>query len=125
MGNLSSAILFTWPYHVSWFCSISFIIGSSKPICCLIILSFLDILEDLLRATNIYYYSQIVRKTASVKTSFCFQGAAFMLSSTNGIFKHPGLQYTTRISLPPPPWRWSWPPLTGFRDHTHWTHATR
>ena len=55
LGNLLSAILWTWPYHVSWFCSISFIIGSSNPICCLIvtflILSFLDILEDLLRAS--------------------------------------------------------------------------
>jgi len=29
LGNLPSAILWTWPYHVSWFCSISFIIGSS------------------------------------------------------------------------------------------------
>jgi hypothetical protein len=48
LGNLPSAILWTWPYHVSWFCSISFIIGSSNPISCLIatilILSFLDIL---------------------------------------------------------------------------------
>ena len=25
LGSLSSAILWTWPYHVSWFCSISFI----------------------------------------------------------------------------------------------------
>ena len=54
-GNLPSAIFWTWPYHVSWFCSISFIIVSSRPICCLIatflILSYLDILEDLLRAT--------------------------------------------------------------------------
>ena len=24
LGNLPSAILWTWPYHVSWFCSISF-----------------------------------------------------------------------------------------------------
>ena len=30
LGNLPSAILWTWPYHVSWFCSISFIIGSSN-----------------------------------------------------------------------------------------------
>ena len=41
------------PYHGSWFCSISFIIVSSNPICCLIvtflILSFLDILENLPR----------------------------------------------------------------------------
>ena len=55
LGNLPSAIPWTWPYHVSWFCSISFIIGSSNPICCLIvtivILSFLDIPEDLLRLT--------------------------------------------------------------------------
>jgi len=54
LGSLSSAILWTWPYHVSWFCSISFIIVSSKPICCFIvtflILSFLHILEDFLRA---------------------------------------------------------------------------
>ena len=55
LGSLSSAILWTWPYHVSWFCSISFITVSSSPICYLIvtflILSFLDILEDLLRAS--------------------------------------------------------------------------
>ena len=47
-GSLPSAILWTWPYHVSWFCSIMFIIVSSNQICCLIvtflILSFLDIL---------------------------------------------------------------------------------
>jgi len=30
LGNLPSAILWTWPYNVSWFCSISFIIGSSN-----------------------------------------------------------------------------------------------
>jgi len=55
-ANLPSAILWTWPYHVSWFRSISFTTGSSNPICCLIvtflILSFLDILEDLL----FFYY---------------------------------------------------------------------
>ena len=53
--GLPHAILWIWPYHLSWFCSISFIIGSSNPICCLIvtflILSFLDILEDLLRTS--------------------------------------------------------------------------
>ena len=40
---------------MSWFCSVSFIIVSSSPICCLIvtflILYFLDILEDFLRAS--------------------------------------------------------------------------
>ena len=55
LGNLPSSILWTWPYHVSWFYSISFIMGSCNPVCCLIvtflILSFLDILEDLLRAS--------------------------------------------------------------------------
>ena len=55
LGSLFSAILWTWPYHVSWFCSITFIIVSSSPIFCLIvtflILTFLDILEDLLRAS--------------------------------------------------------------------------
>ena len=55
LGSLSSAILWTRPYHVSRFCSISFIIVSSSPICCLIvtflILSFLDILKDLLRTS--------------------------------------------------------------------------
>ena len=29
LGNLPSAIRWTWPYHVRWFCSISFIIVSS------------------------------------------------------------------------------------------------
>jgi hypothetical protein len=55
LGNLLSTILWTWPYHVSWFCSISFIIISSSPVCCLIvtflIFYFLDILEDLLMAS--------------------------------------------------------------------------
>ena len=55
LGNLPSAILWTWSYHVSWFCSISFIIVFSNPICYLLvtclIISFLDILEDLLRAS--------------------------------------------------------------------------
>ena len=37
LDNLPSAILWTWPYYVSWFCSISFIIVSSSPICCLIV----------------------------------------------------------------------------------------
>ena len=32
LGSLSSVIPWTWPYHVSWFCSISFIIVSSSPI---------------------------------------------------------------------------------------------
>jgi len=32
-SNLPSAILWTWLYNVSWFCSFSFIIGSSNPIC--------------------------------------------------------------------------------------------
>ena len=34
LGNLPSAILWTWPYHVSWFCSIALIIGTPNPICC-------------------------------------------------------------------------------------------
>ena len=59
LGNLPSAILWTWPYHVSWFCSISFIIASSNPLCCLIvtflIFSCLDIIEDLLRASIVLY----------------------------------------------------------------------
>jgi hypothetical protein len=37
LGNLPSAILWTWPYHVSWFCSIYFIIVSCSPICFLIV----------------------------------------------------------------------------------------
>ena len=37
LGNLPSAIIWTWPYHVSWFCSISFLIVSSSPVCCLIV----------------------------------------------------------------------------------------
>ena len=40
-GNLPSTILWTWPYHVSWFCSISFIIVSCSLICCLIVCAIL------------------------------------------------------------------------------------
>jgi hypothetical protein len=32
LGNLPSAILWIWPYHVSWFCSVSFITVPSSPI---------------------------------------------------------------------------------------------
>jgi hypothetical protein len=55
MGNFPCAILWTWPYHVRWFCTISFTIVSSSPVYCLVftflILSFLDNLDDLLRAS--------------------------------------------------------------------------
>jgi len=55
LGNLPSAVLWTWTYHVSWFCSVSFIIVFSSLIYCLIvtflIIYFLDILQDLLRAS--------------------------------------------------------------------------
>jgi len=70
LGNLPSAVLWTWPYHVSWFCPISFIIVSSSPVCCLIvtflILSFLDILEQ--RFSNFFqvgttFISQNVLRT--------------------------------------------------------------
>ena len=37
LGNFRSAILWTWTYHLSWFCSISFIIRSSNQIWCLIV----------------------------------------------------------------------------------------
>ena len=74
LGNLPSAILWTWPYHVSWFCSISFIFGSSNPICCLVvtflILSFLDILEDLLRASISVAY----RHTLIIVNTIAFPG---------------------------------------------------
>ena len=73
LGNLPSAIRWTWPYHVSWFCSISFIIGSSNPICCLIvaflILSFLDILEDLLRASISAASTRLLLFSVSLHTS--------------------------------------------------------
>ena len=71
LGNLPSAILWTRPYHVSWFCSISFIIVSSSPICCLIvtflILYFLYIFEDLFR-TSISVDSTHRRKNFSEKS---------------------------------------------------------
>ena len=55
LGSHSSVILWTWPCHMTCFCSISFIIVSSSQMCCLVIifliLSFLDILEDLLRTS--------------------------------------------------------------------------
>jgi hypothetical protein len=44
LGNLPSAILWTWLYHVSWFCSISFIIVPSSLICCLIVTFHIDLM---------------------------------------------------------------------------------
>jgi hypothetical protein len=51
--NLPSVILWTWPYHVSFFCSVSFIIVSSNPICCLIV-TFLIL--------SILFYPEYTRK---------------------------------------------------------------
>ena len=48
LGSLSSAILWTWPCHVRCFCSVSFIIVSSSPICCLIVI----LLVSLSRSTS-------------------------------------------------------------------------
>ena len=52
LGNIPSAVLWTWPNHVSWFCSISFKIVSSSPICFLIvtflILSFVIIIYKII-----------------------------------------------------------------------------
>ena len=47
LGSLPSAIFWTWPYHVSWFCSIFCLIVTFL----FLFLSYLDILEDLLRAS--------------------------------------------------------------------------
>jgi hypothetical protein len=73
LGNLPSAILWTWPYHVSWFCSVSFIIVSSSPICCLIvtflILSFLDILHYLLRASIFVASTRLLLLSVSLHAS--------------------------------------------------------
>ena len=73
LGNLPSTTLWTWPYHVSWFCSISFTIVSASPICCLIvtflILSFLDILEDLLRASISVASTHLVLFSVSLHVS--------------------------------------------------------
>ena len=66
LGSLYSAILWTWPYHVSWFCSISFIIVSSSPICCLIvtflILSFLRVTRFLNTESFLIWYSNFHTK---------------------------------------------------------------
>jgi hypothetical protein len=73
LDNLPSAILWTWPYHVSWFCPISFIIVSYSPICFLIvtflILSFLDILEDLLRASSSVALTRLLLFSVSLHVS--------------------------------------------------------
>jgi hypothetical protein len=73
LSNLPSAILWTWPYHVSWFCLISFITVSYSPICCLIvtflIISCLDILEDLLRASIFVASTRLLLFSVSLHVS--------------------------------------------------------
>jgi len=70
LGSLSSAILWTWPYHVSWICSIS------SPICFLVvnflIPSFLDILENLLRASISVASTRLLLFTVSPHIINCF-----------------------------------------------------
>jgi len=82
LGSLPSAMLWTWPYHVSWFCSVSFIVVSSSSISCLIlivtflILSFLYILKDLLRASISVASTRLLLFSVSLHVSevynFCF-----------------------------------------------------
>jgi len=73
LGNLPFAILWTWLHLVSWFWSISFIIVYSSPINCLIvtflILSFLDILEDHLRASISVASAYLLLFSASLHVS--------------------------------------------------------
>ena len=87
LGNLPSAILWTWPYHVSWFCSISFTIGSSNPICCLIvtflILSFLDILEDLLRTSISVASTRLLLFSVSLHVSEPYNKLLLINASNN------------------------------------------
>jgi hypothetical protein len=84
LGNLSSAILWTWPYHVSRFCSISFIIVSSSPICFLIrlvtfqIFSFLDILEDLLRSSISVASTRLLLFSVTVHVSEPFNTTCYI-----------------------------------------------
>jgi hypothetical protein len=54
LGSLSSAILWTWPYHVSWFCSISLKIVSSSFWCVEISGSFVVSLSTIF--LRIFYF---------------------------------------------------------------------
>jgi hypothetical protein len=58
---------------VSWFCSISFITVSSRPICRLIVTfliqSFLDILEDLLKASISVASTRLLLLSVSLNVS--------------------------------------------------------
>jgi len=70
LGNLPSVILWTWPYRVSLFCSISFVIGSSNPICCIIV-TFL-ILSILGHILFYLLLLSILHKSAAIKYAFVF-----------------------------------------------------
>ena len=84
LGNLPCAILWTWPYHVSWFCSVSFVIVSTNPICCLIvtflILSFLDILDF---PIYIHNHWSIPNKLGGVIPSSCQLQSYSLYQQTN------------------------------------------
>jgi hypothetical protein len=52
----------------------------------------------------------------------------FCLSVCLSLSLSPSLSLSLSLSLSPvvfPPDSGSWPPLTGFHDHIHWTHQTR
>jgi len=65
LGSLSSAILWTWPYHVSWFCSISFIIVSSSPI-----IKSADRITQLLSPVCWYVYCYMFRPDFTAITTW-------------------------------------------------------
>jgi hypothetical protein len=82
LGSLPSAILWTWPYHVSWFCSISFIIVSSSPICCLIVIFlFLRYVYEISCESNVQWQD--------VSGGWLYAGEfEFNLSRDNNFYPH-------------------------------------
>ena len=114
LGSLPSAILWTWPYHVSWFCSISFVIVSSSPICCLIvtfiILSFLDILEDLRTSISVastrlllfsvsLHVSEPYNKLLLITALYMFNFLSFLMSLLHSIPFKRAINFLACITL--------------------------
>ena len=88
LDNLPSAILWTWPYLVSWFCSISSIIVSSNPICFLMVMflilwKFYKGLNDEISVGVPEPVNRIfVKVVASRRTRPTFVGTSFLFTSS-------------------------------------------
>jgi hypothetical protein len=103
LGNLPSAILWTQPYHVSWFCSLSFIIVSSSPICCLIV-TFLILSSLCIHLCYSVFYMHRYKQPGGRRV--CSIHTFLLITLKLMHVRHTAPYQYTRTIIQPSYWRW-------------------